>query len=124
MKDKPLAKTVRWIGASKVDLREMPEDIQWEIGFALYEAQIGRQHPVARRMSGNLRAVTEMRVNDAAGIYRAMYTVEMKDVVYVLDVFQKRSKSGLATPKRDLDRIWQRLKRARMDYEEKQSRND
>lgn len=61
----------------------------------------------------------EIRASDAEGTYRAMYTVEMQDVVYVLDAFQKKSKSGISTPKADLDRIWERLKRARADYRDR-----
>ena len=42
-----------------------------------------------------------------------MYTVKIDDDIYVLDFFQKKSKSGIATPQADLDRIEQRLKQAR-----------
>jgi phage-related protein len=42
-----------------------------------------------------------------------MYTVKIDDDIYVLDFFQKKSKSGKATPQADLDRIEQRLKQAR-----------
>lgn len=45
-----------------------------------------------------------------------MYTTEMAGVVYVLDAFKKKSKSGVATPREDLDRIRERLKKAREHY--------
>lgn len=118
MEEEKKVKRVRFVGDSDDMLRDLPQEVRQEIGFALYHAQIGEQHPSARRMSGNLRTVTEIRINDAAGTYRTMYTVEMKEAVYVLDVFQKKSKSGKATPKADLDRVLERLKRARAHYKE------
>ena len=36
---------------------------------------------------------------------RAVYPVRFAEVVYVLHTFQKKSKRGVKTPKRDLDRI-------------------
>jgi phage-related protein len=42
------------------------------------------------------------------------------DVIYVLDAFQKKSKKGDETPKRDLDRIRDRLKQAREHHAQQQ----
>jgi phage-related protein len=53
--------------------------------------------------------------------YRAVYTVRFAGVVYVLHAFQKKAKRGIATPKREIDLIEQRLKRAREDYAQWQS---
>jgi phage-related protein len=50
--------------------------------------------------------------------YRAMYTTKLEGRVYVLDVFQKKSKSGRATPRADLDRIELRLKAAKKLHRE------
>jgi len=51
--------------------------------------------------------------------YRAVYTVRFAGVVYVLHAFQKKSKKGIATPRRDIDLIKMRLKRAEDDYRAK-----
>lgn len=45
-----------------------------------------------------------------------MYTTTIGDIVYVLDVFKKKAKKGIAPPQKDLDRIEQRLKAARENY--------
>ena len=50
--------------------------------------------------------------------YRAVYPVRFAEVVYVLHTFQKKSKRGVKTPKRDLDRIRVRLQRAEQDYQQ------
>ncbi|MEQ1718576.1 MAG: type II toxin-antitoxin system RelE/ParE family toxin [Hyphomicrobium sp.] len=41
------------------------------------------------------------------------------DVVYVLHVFQKKSKRGIATPKKELDLIDKRLKLAEQVHKQK-----
>ena len=45
--------------------------------------------------------------------YRAVYTVKFAEAIYVLHAFQKKSKSGIATPKHDLDLMKRRFKRAK-----------
>ena len=50
--------------------------------------------------------------------YRVVYTVRFADVVYVLHAFQKKSRRRIATPKSEIDLVWQRLKRAQEDYEQ------
>lgn len=50
--------------------------------------------------------------------YRLAYTVEFPGVVYALDAFQKKSKSGKATPEPDKARVLSRYKDARKHYEE------
>jgi phage-related protein len=50
--------------------------------------------------------------NDEGGTYRAVYTVRYATAVYVLHVFQKKSKRGRATPQSDIDLVELRLKRA------------
>ena len=49
--------------------------------------------------------------------YRAVYTVKFAGWVYVLHCFQKKSKSGIKTPKEDMDMINARLKAAKQDFE-------
>jgi len=42
--------------------------------------------------------------------YRAVYTVRFEGAVFVLHMFQKKSKRGAATPRTDIDLIRERLK--------------
>ena len=50
--------------------------------------------------------------------YRAVYTVRFSGVVYVLHAFQKKSRSGIATSRGDIERLKRRLTRARDHYEQ------
>jgi phage-related protein len=63
--------------------------------------------------------VLELIEDDAGGTYRAVYTVRYATAVYVLHVFQKKSKRGKATPQRDIGLVEERLKRAREIHEAK-----
>jgi len=62
------------------------------------------------------RGVLEV-VDDFDGdTYRTVYTVKFTGVIYVLHAFQKKSKKGIATPRREVELIKGRLKRAEEHY--------
>ena len=63
--------------------------------------------------------VLEVVEDDADGTYRAVYTVKFKEAVFVLHCFQKKSKSGISTPNKDMDVIQARLKVAEALAKEK-----
>ena len=112
-------KPVRWIGSSKKDLSDFPEDVRRRVGGALWDAQLGLKAPYVKPLKGFGDAGVLKIVDDFDGdTYRAVYTVRFARVVYVLHAFQKKSKRGIATPKAELDLIELRLKRAREDYEQ------
>lgn len=107
-----MMKPVIFMGQTKKAIRGMPEDVRREFGHSIRDAQLGFTPANANLMKGNLREVTEL-VADDGDTYRAMYTTKLQGRVYVLDAFKKKSKSGKATPKADLDRIAERLKAAK-----------
>lgn len=110
-------KPVGWIASSLKDLKGFPEAAQKEIGHALYWAQVGLKHESAKPLKGYKGAgVLEIVENHDGDTYRAVYTVRFADIVYVLHCFQKKSKSGIATPKQDLDLIEARLRTAQEEY--------
>ena len=113
-RDKPLI----WIGSTLKDLRAFPEEVKDVMGFALSEAQAGGKHPDAKPLKGHKGAGVLEVVDDFDGdTYRAVYTVKMEGVVYALHAFQKKSKSGKATDKSDLEMIERRLKLAHTEHE-------
>lgn len=109
-------KPLRWVGQAYKELTSLSAELQDAFGNALNDVQRGETPSNAKPLHGSLSDVIEIRVNDKSGTYRTTYTVKLKGVVYVLGSFQKKSKSGIATPKADLDRIRERLKAAREDY--------
>jgi phage-related protein len=106
-------KPLQWVGSSKKDLLAMPNDVLDVFGFALHLAQTGKKHDQAKPLKGFGGAGVLEVVEDYMGdTYRAVYTVKIADVVYVLHCFQKKSKSGIETPKHEMDLIRDRLRAA------------
>ncbi len=110
-------KILRFISSSKKDLLKLPDGIRKSFGYGLYLAQVGEKADIGKVLKGFGSAdILELIEADAAGTYRAVYTVQMKDVVFVLHVFQKKSKHGISTPKEDMELIKNRLKQAQEIY--------
>ena len=80
-----------WIGTSHEDLKNFPADVQDEIGYALYLAQIGDKHYKAKPLKA-FSGVMEIVSNYATNTYRAMYTVKVGDQIYVFIEIYKQSK--------------------------------
>jgi phage-related protein len=111
-------KPVEWIASSLDDLKDFPEDVQQAVGYALYRAQCGEQHSSVKPLKGFKGASVLEVVQDFDGdTYRAVYTVKLEEVIYVLHAFQKKSKHGIATPKQDIELLEARLKRAKEHYD-------
>ena len=110
-------KRVDFVGSAREDLREFPDEVKQDIGYALFEAQQGEKPAAAKPLKGFSGAgVLEIIDNFDGDTYRAVYTVRFKDVIYVLHCFQKKSKSGIKTPQQDIDLIKQRLRMAEQEY--------
>jgi phage-related protein len=113
MTDHAPLKPVIWVGASLKDLRKFPPPVQDHMGYALYIAQRGGKHQDAKVLSGFGGAgVVEVIKDHRGDTFRAVYTVKYLETVYVLHAFQKKSKSGWQTPRRDIELIKQRLREA------------
>ena len=106
-------KPLIWMGSSKRDLVALPAAVVDVFGYALFLAQSGQRHESTKVLRGfGDASVLEVIESRDGSTYRAVYTVRFAAAVFVLHVFQKKSKSGAATPKPDMDLIEKRLKRA------------
>ena len=102
-----------WIASSRRDIRDLPKSVQRSFGISLFAAQCGESPPDSKPLRGFGGAgVLELIEDDRSGTYRAVYTVKFEEAVYVLHVFQKKSKSGICTPAQDINLVKERLKRA------------
>jgi phage-related protein len=106
-------KPLYWVGSSLKDLRDSPEEVKDGIGYALELVQRGEKPANAKPLKGFGGASVLEIVEDFDGdSWRAIYTVAIANAVYVLHVFQKKSKKGIATPKKEIDLIRRRLRDA------------
>jgi phage-related protein len=107
----PSFKPLVWVGSSRKDLREFPDIVKDHMGYALYIAQQGGKHRDTKPLAGFGGAgVVEIIKDHRGDTFRAVYTLRYQGAVYVLHAFQKKSKSGLETPRRDIELIKQRLR--------------
>jgi len=113
---------VVWVGSSRRDLREFPREVRRDIGRALFAAQDGENDPAAKPMRGfGGGSVVEIIASHRGDTWRAVYTVRFEEGIYVLHAFQKKSKRGSATTKRDIELIRQRLAEAERLHRERQN---
>ncbi len=118
----PKPKPVVWVGSSRRDLKAFPEEVQANIGYALYAAQCGEEYRSVKALKGfGGRSVLEIVAPHEGDTYRAVYTVRFRDTIYVLHAFQKKSKSGVGTPKHELDLIRRRLADAERLHQERRT---
>lgn len=111
-----------WVGSSRRDLREFPREVRRDIGRALYAAQDGEIDPAAKPMRGfGGGSMVEIIANHRGDTWRAVYTVRFAEAIYVLHAFQKKSKRGIATSKRDIELTRQRLAEAERLHRERQN---
>jgi len=113
-------KPIEWIGSTKNDLKSFPEDVQDVMGHSLHIAQNGGKADNAKPLSGIVKSGRIFEVVDDydGDTYRAVYTVKFEKSIYALHAFKKKSKTGKATPKPDVDLIKARYKRAEEHYKE------
>jgi phage-related protein len=106
-------KPLFWVGRSNETVRDFPREVRRTVGFALGLAQMGGKFIDSKPLKGFGGAGVLEIVEDFRGdSYRCVYTVKFADAVYVLHAFQKKSKSGIQTPKHEIDLVKDRLKRA------------
>ena len=103
---------VVWVGDSKKQLKKMPDDVQDQLGGELYLAQVGLMPPPAKPFKGIGGGVFKIRDDYATDTYRLIYAVQIGKRLYVLHAFQKKSKKGIATSKKDIDLISKRYREA------------
>ena len=104
---------LEFVGSSRDDLSGFPDDVKRSVGLALRAAQKGGKHPDAKPLKGFTGAGVLEIISDFDGnTFRAVYTVRLKGVIYVLHAFQKKSRKGIKTPQNEIEKIRSRLKDA------------
>ena len=114
MKQKPLF----WVGSTRRAMKEFPREVQREMGFALYRAQLGGKHVHAKPLrSFGGGGVVEVVEDFRGDTYRTVYTVKFADAIYAVHAFQKKSKQGRKTPRREIDIVRRRLIEAKEHHD-------
>ena len=118
MNDKQARRPLFWEGSAKRDFKQFPVAVQKDMGVALFVVQLGGTPLSAKPWKGLGSGMYELIEDHRGDTYRAVYTVRIAESIHVLHAFQKKSKSGIKTPKSDVELVEQRLKAVLHRYRE------
>jgi len=104
---------ISWIKAALRDFQDFPEGARTEIARVLVIAAEGGKADIAKPMKGFSSGVFEIALKYRGDAFRAVYAVQIGDALWVVHAFQKKSKRGIETPRRDVELIRQRYAEAR-----------
>jgi len=108
----PVPRPVVWLGNSKKNIRDFPKGAQKLLGDELQLIQFGGMPKDAKPFKGVGSGVLEIALRYASDAYRVVLALQIGSRIYVLHAFQKKSKKGIETPKRDVDLIRKRYTEA------------
>lgn len=106
-----LIRPVSWLKAALRDFNRFPADARLEAVQALTIAAEGGKVDTAKPLKGFDGGVFEIALKHYGDAYRVVYVVQLGDNLWVIHAFQKKSKTGIKTPKAEIDLIHERLKR-------------
>src|SRR5947209_19453061 len=91
MADKPELAEIIWCGDSRSVLRGFPAKVQEDLGYALYQVQLGQIPADSKPMRGLGTGVYELREQDERAWYRVIYLKKINGRIYVLHCFEKQT---------------------------------
>ena len=106
-----MTRRISWIRAAEKDFKKFPINVQDQMKNALDIAAFGRKADIAKPLKGFGSGIFEIALPYQTNAYRAIYAVQVDEDIWVLHAFQKKSKTGIKTPKQDIDLVKERLKR-------------
>jgi len=102
---------INWIKGALKDFQDFPRDAQDRAAPALTMIAEGTTPDIAKPLTGFGSGVWELAVKSRGDAYRVVYALQLADDIWIVHAFQKKSKTGIATPKPELDLIRERIKR-------------
>jgi phage-related protein len=104
---------ISWLKGARKDFEGFPQGAQLEMARALTILAEGRMPDIAKPLMGLGSGVMELALKHRGDAFRLVYALQIDDDIWVVHAFQKKSKSGIKTPKMEIDLIRDRLKRLR-----------
>lgn len=106
-----LTRPVSWLKAARWEFETFPAEVQLTMLRALAIAAEGGKADIVKPFKGVDGGAFEIALKYRGDAYRTIYAVQIGEDLWVVDAFQKKSKSGIKTPKMDVDRIKDRIER-------------
>jgi phage-related protein len=102
---------ISWLKGARKDFEDFPQGAQLEMARALTILAEGRMPDIAKPLTGFGSGVMELALKHRGDAFRVVSALQIDDDIWVVHAFQKKSKSGIKTPKMEIDLIRDRLKR-------------
>jgi phage-related protein len=106
-----LIRRISWLKAALRDFEEFPGEVQRDAAQALSIAARGGKADIAKPFKGLDGGVFEIALRHRGDAFRVLYAVQISEALWVVHAFQKKSKTGIETPRVEVDLIRERLKR-------------
>lgn len=104
-------RTISWIKGAVRDFDDFPLETQQDAARALTLIAEGDTPDIAKPMTGLGSGIWALTIKERGDAFRVVYALQLDDDIWVIHAFQKKSKSGIATPKREIDVVRERIKR-------------
>jgi phage-related protein len=102
-----------WLNAARRGFEEFPDKARDRLLDALTIVAEGEMPPLVKPLVGFGSGVFELALAFRGDAFRVVFAVQLGPDVWVIHAFQKKSKTGIKTPKQELDLIKARLRRVR-----------
>ena len=104
-------RNISWIKGALKEFGRFSEDAQDQATDALTAIAEGDTPDIAKPMTGLGSGIWELAIKERGDAFRVIYALQLDDDIWVVHAFQKKSKSGIATPKQEIDLVRERIKR-------------
>lgn len=105
------ARRVNWLKGARRDFETFPPRTQVKAREALDLVAAGGKPDSAKPMQGLGSGVWELALRERGNAYRVVYVLRVGEELWVIHAFQKKSKSGIATPRAEIELIRDRIRR-------------
>ncbi|MEJ0046640.1 MAG: type II toxin-antitoxin system RelE/ParE family toxin [Rhodospirillales bacterium] len=102
---------ILWIRAARKDFQDFPQGASDDLLDALTAIAEGAAPDIAKPLTGLGSGVMERALRFRGDAFRVVYALRVGAEVWVIHAFQKKSKSGITTPRQQIDLVRERLKR-------------
>ena len=102
---------ISWIKAARKEFEDFPKGAQEDLARALTVVAEGGWPEIAKPLTGFGSGVIELALRHRGDAFRTVCALQIDNDIWVVHAFQKKSKTGIKTPKAEVDLIRERLKR-------------
>ncbi len=102
---------ISWLKGALRDYQGFPASAQGVAEAALTQIAEGGTPDIAKPLTGLGGGVWELAIRTRGEAYRVVYALQLGEAIWVIHAFQKKSKSGISTPKQEIDLVRERVKR-------------